>query len=59
MTSIYDTSTSWRILETPRRRGLDIRLVVDTTAPTIVELIENAAENAGILLEREQTEAEQ
>jgi hypothetical protein len=52
--SAWEYQTSWRILETPKRKGLDIRIVIDTRAPAIVELIEDAAERAGILLEREE-----
>jgi hypothetical protein len=46
--------TIWRIraldLISPAR--LNVRLAVDTTAPLVVEAIERAADDAGILLER-------
>jgi hypothetical protein len=51
--SAWQYQTSWRIVATPRGTGVDIRLVIDTRAPAIIDLIEKAAADAGIVLERE------
>ncbi len=48
--------TVWRLraldYPNPPRSGLDVQLVVDTTAPVVVAAIERAAASAGIELER-------
>ena len=47
--------TVWWIVRLDGRR-LDVRLEVDTTAPLVVEMIERAAADAGIVLERDEPE---
>jgi cell division ATPase FtsA len=45
--------TVWRLVRVPElAQRLDVELVVDTTAPAVVEAIEAAAERAGVELER-------
>jgi hypothetical protein len=45
--------TAWRLVRVPDfPNRLDIQLVVDTTAPAVVEAIEEAAKRNGIVLER-------
>jgi hypothetical protein len=54
--------TVWRITAIERgdlgrpMRGLDVQLVVDTTADVVVDLIEHAASRAGVVLERVEPE---
>lgn len=44
--------TVWRLRQIPGRGGLDIQIVIDTTAESVIETIEQAARDAGIELER-------
>lgn len=46
--------TVWRLVAIayPPTGGLDVQLVIDTTAPAVVEAIERAAADAGVELER-------
>ena len=46
--------TSWRLIRIPDHPGLNIRLVVDTTAPAVIEAIEQAAVRAGVWIIREE-----
>lgn len=51
--------TIWRLEAVPELpQRLDIKLVVDTTAPAVVEAIEEAAAQNGVLLVRETEEEE-
>lgn len=47
-------STTWRITEMPQHPGLNVRLVVETTASDVVARIEAAASSAGVKLVREE-----
>jgi hypothetical protein len=46
-------STTWKIVEMPQHPGLNVRLVVETTALDVVARIEAAASVAGVKLVRE------
>jgi len=53
---VSDLRTRWRLLALydagKVRHGLDVELVVDTTADVVVDAIEHAARQNGIRLER-------
>jgi hypothetical protein len=47
-----EPTTRWRLTQTPGRPRLELELVVNTTAPAVVDAIEQAAARAGVELER-------
>jgi len=50
--------TTWQLLGTPERKGLQVVLTVDTDAPVVLAAIEASARAYGITLVRQEVSAD-